>query len=108
MFGLVIKKNNCYDYGVICPSLFYYSLGLIENARKHFSLAGHGQHTDPAEWQKLQDVERHLGRLTDARKMADWKSALREADAAIAAGADSSPLVIQSQFVSNLLAFLKR
>nr|CAD1824032.1 unnamed protein product [Ananas comosus var. bracteatus] len=42
------------------------------------SLWGHGQHTDPAEWQKLQDVERHLGRLTDARKMADWKSALRK------------------------------
>ncbi|OAY82783.1 TPR repeat-containing thioredoxin TTL1 [Ananas comosus] len=72
-------------------------LGLIENARKHFALAGHGQHTDPAEWQKLQDVERHLGRLTDARKMADWKSALREADAAIAAGADSSPLLFASR-----------
>jgi hypothetical protein len=41
-------------------------------------------------------VEMHQGRSIDARKVGDWKSALREADAAIAAGADSSRLVMSS------------
>ncbi|AQK96626.1 Electron transporter [Zea mays] len=69
-------------------------LGMIDKARRHFTQAGHLQHSDPAEWHKLQEVEVHLGRCTDARKIGDWKSALREADAAIAAGADSSQLLL--------------
>ncbi|XP_062215133.1 TPR repeat-containing thioredoxin TTL1-like [Phragmites australis] len=69
-------------------------LGMIYKARRHFTQAGHLQQSDPAEWQKLQEVEMHLGRCTDARKIGDWKSALREADAAIAAGADSSQLLL--------------
>jgi DnaJ family protein C protein 7 len=67
---------------------------MIDKARRNFTQAGHLQQSDPAEWQKLQEVEMHLGRSTDARKIGDWKSALREADAAIAAGADSSQLVM--------------
>lgn len=43
--------------------------------------------------QKLQPVEKHLRQCTDARRVNDWRSALRECDAAIAAGADSSPQV---------------
>ncbi|OEL18247.1 TPR repeat-containing thioredoxin TTL1 [Dichanthelium oligosanthes] len=69
-------------------------LGMIEKARRNFTQAGHLQQSDPAEWQKLQEVEMHLGRSTDARKIGDWKSALREVDAAIAAGADSSQLIL--------------
>ena len=34
-----------------------------------------------------------MGRCLDARKAGEWKSVLRESDAAIAAGADSSALV---------------
>jgi hypothetical protein len=41
----------------------------------------------------LQTVEKHFGRCLDARKVGDWKSVLRESDAAIAAGADSCALV---------------
>lgn len=48
---------------------------------------------DPVELQKLQAVEKHLSRCAEARKSGDWKSALGESDAAIAAGADSSPSV---------------
>ncbi|KAJ1255004.1 hypothetical protein BS78_K301000 [Paspalum vaginatum] len=69
-------------------------LGMIDKARWHFTQAGHLQQSDPSEWQKLQEVEVHLGRCTDARKIGDWKSTLREADAAIAAGADSSQLLL--------------
>lgn len=39
----------------------------------------------------MQVVERHISRCGDARRVRDWKSVLKEADAAISAGADSSP-----------------
>ncbi|KAG8086555.1 hypothetical protein GUJ93_ZPchr0010g9497 [Zizania palustris] len=68
--------------------------GMVERARKHFMLAGQANQSDPAELQRLQEVERHLGRCMDARKIRDWKSALREADASIVSGADSSQLLL--------------
>ncbi|XP_040380182.1 TPR repeat-containing thioredoxin TTL1-like [Oryza brachyantha] len=68
--------------------------GMVERARKHFMLAGQANQSDSAEFQRLQEMERHLGRCMDARKTGDWKSALREADAAIANGADSSQLLL--------------
>ncbi|XP_059442433.1 TPR repeat-containing thioredoxin TTL1 [Corylus avellana] len=64
-------------------------LGQVENARRHLCIPG--VQLDPAELQKLQAVEKHLNKCTDARRINDWKSALREGDAAIAAGADFSP-----------------
>ncbi|KAK9085653.1 hypothetical protein Sjap_026064 [Stephania japonica] len=64
-------------------------LGRVESARNHLFLQG--QQPDPTELHKLVTVERHLNRCTEARKSVDWKSALREGDAAIAAGADASP-----------------
>ena len=47
-------------------------------------------------------MERHLSKCTDARRIRDWKSALRETDAAIAAGADFSPQV--KKLVQNFLS----
>lgn len=49
---------------------------------------------DPIDLEKLRGVEKHFTRCIEARRTGDWKSALREGDAAIAAGADSSPQVI--------------
>ncbi|PIN16562.1 Thioredoxin [Handroanthus impetiginosus] len=69
-------------------SLFL-SLGQVENARKHICFSG--QQQDPVELQKLQSVEKHLGKCTDARRVGDWRSTLREVDAAIVSGADASP-----------------
>ncbi|KAI3457380.1 hypothetical protein Pfo_014043 [Paulownia fortunei] len=69
-------------------SLFL-SLGQIENARKHICFPG--QQPDPIELQKFQFVEKHLSKCTDARRVGDWRSTLREVDAAIASGADASP-----------------
>ncbi|KAL6848859.1 hypothetical protein ACP4OV_021442 [Aristida adscensionis] len=68
-------------------------LGMVEKAGMHLRLSGNGQ-SDPAEWQRLHEVENHQNRCMDARKIGDWKSALREADAAIANGADSSQLLL--------------
>lgn len=78
---------------------------MIEKARRHLTQARHLHESDPAEWEKLQDVEMHLGRSTDARNIGDWKSALREADAAIAAGADSSHLVKSSSITCAFFLF---
>ncbi|PSS05653.1 TPR repeat-containing thioredoxin like [Actinidia chinensis var. chinensis] len=66
-------------------------LGQVENARHHICF--NGQPPDKAELQKLLLLEKHLNRCADARKIGDWKSALRECDAAMVAGAESSPQI---------------
>ncbi|KAL2326794.1 hypothetical protein Fmac_020221 [Flemingia macrophylla] len=65
-------------------AMLFLRLGLVEDARKHLCYPG----LHP-EMQKLQIVEKHIGKCTDVRRIRDWKSVLREVDAAIAAGADS-------------------
>lgn len=42
---------------------------------------------------KLQYVEKHMSKCTIARRSGDWRSAVREVEAAIASGADASPEV---------------
>ncbi|WOH03023.1 hypothetical protein DCAR_0522414 [Daucus carota subsp. sativus] len=79
----------------------YLSLGQVELARRHICFPGLQQ--DPVELQKLQTVEKHLNKCTDSRRIGDWKSVLRESDAAIASGADASPQI----FASKAEAFLK-
>ncbi|VFQ97573.1 unnamed protein product [Cuscuta campestris] len=79
-------------------SLFL-SLGQVENARKHIC----HQVADCTELRKLEAVEKHVEKCNDARAAADWRSLLREADAAIASGADSSPQL----FACRAEAFVK-
>ncbi|KAM3300625.1 hypothetical protein ACQJBY_041577 [Aegilops geniculata] len=76
--------------------------GMVEKARRQLTLAGNTNQSDPAEWHKLHEVESHLGKCMDARRIGDWKSALREADAAIANGADSSQLLLAMRSESLL------
>ena len=66
---------------------------MVEKARRQLTLAGNVNQSDPADWQKLNEVESHLGKCMDLRRIRDLKSILREADATIANGADSSQLV---------------
>lgn len=70
-----------------------FRLGEAENARRHICFPG--QCPDQADLQRLQTLERHLRRCWEARKIGDWKTAIKETDAAIANGADSSPQVIE-------------
>ena len=77
------------------------SLGHVENARKHLCFPGY--QPDPKELQKLQEVEKHLNKCTDCRRVRDWGGALRESDAAIVSGADSCPQVKPNCFVTNLI-----
>lgn len=66
----------------------YLRLGEIENARTHFKLSG--QQSDWSDIQKVQTVEIHLSNCAEARKIGDWKTLLKESNAAIMAGADSA------------------
>ncbi|CAJ1978496.1 unnamed protein product [Sphenostylis stenocarpa] len=69
-------------------AMLFLRLGLVEDARKHLYYPG--LHPDLAELQKLQNVEKHINKCEDVRRVRDWNSVLREVDAAVAAGADSS------------------
>lgn len=75
------QSNSCKDR----------SLGQVENARQHICFPGH--QADHIEVTKLERVEKHIGKCNDARRNGDWRSMLREADAAVASGADASPQV---------------
>ncbi|KAI3809604.1 hypothetical protein L1987_19199 [Smallanthus sonchifolius] len=63
------------------------SLGQVENARRHLYFKEF--QPDPNEAQKLQLVEKHLNKCTDSRRVRDWGTVLKEADAAISSGADA-------------------
>ncbi|XP_010517786.1 PREDICTED: inactive TPR repeat-containing thioredoxin TTL3-like [Camelina sativa] len=70
----------------------YLRLGEAENARRHICFPG--QCPDQADLQRLQTLEKHLRRCSEARKIGDWKTAIKETDAAIANGADTSPQLV--------------
>ncbi|KAL8249243.1 hypothetical protein R6Q59_006111 [Mikania micrantha] len=69
----------------------YLRLGQVDQAYHHLT---HGQHNDLTELQKLQDLEKHISRCSNARKISDWKGVLRECEAAMLTGAVSSPQII--------------
>ncbi|KAJ0262513.1 Inactive TPR repeat-containing thioredoxin TTL3 [Hirschfeldia incana] len=70
----------------------YLRLGEADNARRHLCFSG--QCPDQADLQRLQTLEKHLRRCWEARKIGDWRTAIKEIDAAIANGADSSPQLV--------------
>lgn len=69
---------------------FSSSFGQVEKSRSHLLFSGQ---PDQSELQKLKSLEKILNQCADARKSGDWRSALKESEAAIAAGADFSPQV---------------
>ncbi|XP_028790466.1 inactive TPR repeat-containing thioredoxin TTL3-like [Neltuma alba] len=79
----------------------YLRFGQVENAQSHLCLPG--KQVDHSELHKLGLLEKHFKRCAEARKIGDWKSALRESDAAIAVGADFSPQL----FACKAEAYLK-
>ncbi|KAM3697561.1 hypothetical protein ACB098_06G122500 [Castanea mollissima] len=70
----------------------YLRFGQVEYAQRHLFFPG--QQPDQSELQKLKSLVKHLNQCTDARKIGDWKSAIRESDAAMEIGADCSPQLI--------------
>ncbi|XP_020587699.1 TPR repeat-containing thioredoxin TTL1-like [Phalaenopsis equestris] len=74
--------------------------GQIESAGKH--LFWPGLQPDNVELQKLQAVDIHMRRCAEARKIGDWKIALKESNAAIEAGADSFSLLLTAKAEATL------
>ncbi|PQM42479.1 inactive TPR repeat-containing thioredoxin TTL3 [Prunus yedoensis var. nudiflora] len=70
----------------------YLRFGQVEKSYRHLCIPG--QQPDQSELQKLKSLEKHLKQCEDARKLGDWKSVLRESEAAIATGAESSPQLV--------------
>ncbi|KAG4980785.1 hypothetical protein JHK84_034370 [Glycine max] len=87
MLFLSVKVFATVILGAMSTFLGLHLLGQVEDSRKR--LCYPGLQPDPAELQKLQIVEKHINKCGDVRRIRDWKSVLREVDAAVAAGADS-------------------
>ncbi|KFK37110.1 hypothetical protein AALP_AA4G214100 [Arabis alpina] len=87
-----VKLDPCYLRAHQRLASLYLRLGEAENARRHLCFSG--QCPDQADLQRLQTLEKHLRRCWEARKIGDWKTAVKETDAAIANGADSSPQLV--------------
>ncbi|TMW90897.1 hypothetical protein EJD97_015068 [Solanum chilense] len=76
------------------------SLGHVENARKClFSL---DQIPDEAELHKLETVENHINKCTEARRLGEWTSVLKEAEAATSRGAEASAQLFACQAEAHL------
>lgn len=66
-------------------------LGELDKAIYHYKRAG--PEADDVDISKAKTVQAHLNKCTDARRLRDWNTLINEAEAAISAGADSSPLI---------------
>ncbi|XP_049401722.1 TPR repeat-containing thioredoxin TTL1-like [Solanum stenotomum] len=76
------------------------NLGQVENARKClFSL---DQIPEEAELHKLETVENHINKCSEARRLGDWTSVLKEADAATSRGAEASAQLFACQAEAHL------
>ncbi|KAH0719786.1 hypothetical protein KY284_004816 [Solanum tuberosum] len=75
-------------------------LGQVENARKClFSL---DQIPEEAELHKLETVENHINKCSEARRLGDWTSVLKEAEAATSRGAEASAQLFACQAEAHL------
>jgi hypothetical protein len=78
---------------VIIDCNFNHRLGVIDIAEQHMTRASPECKEDLSA--KIQKVKGHLIRGGNARRNDNWKAALREVDAVIEEGADSSQSVIK-------------
>ncbi|XP_075655824.1 inactive TPR repeat-containing thioredoxin TTL3 isoform X2 [Castanea sativa] len=73
----------------------YLRLGEAEKALYHFKHAG--PEADPDDIAKVKSVQVHLKKCTEARKLRDWNTLIKEAAYVISAGADSAPQIFALQ-----------
>ncbi|KAG8373356.1 hypothetical protein BUALT_Bualt11G0015700 [Buddleja alternifolia] len=69
----------------------YVRLGEAEKAIYHFKQSG--PEADPDAMNKAKKVQIHLNKCTEAKRLNDWNSLLKETGFSIEAGADSAPLI---------------
>lgn len=72
-------------------SLICIRLGEAEKAMYHYKHSG--PEADPEDIAKAKRVQSHLSKCTEARKLRDWNTLIKESRCAISAGADSAPQV---------------
>ncbi|KAK7358964.1 hypothetical protein VNO77_00907 [Canavalia gladiata] len=76
-------------------------LGETDKSLYHFKRAG--AEADPDEMAKVNKIQFHLRKCTEARRLGDWNTLIKEANYAISSGADSAPQI----FALRAEAFLK-
>ncbi|CAM6025301.1 unnamed protein product [Sphagnum balticum] len=67
-------------------------LGRVERAKKILKVCG--PQLDLGDIRRLEMIEKHLMRCSEAKKVSDWNTIVRESEAAITAGADSAPQIL--------------
>ncbi|KAI6699598.1 hypothetical protein NL676_013922 [Syzygium grande] len=73
----------------------YLRLGEAEKAMYHYKHSG--PEADPEDIAKAKRVQSHLSKCTEARKLRDWNTLIKESRCAILAGADSAPQIFALQ-----------
>ncbi|XP_010027845.2 inactive TPR repeat-containing thioredoxin TTL3 [Eucalyptus grandis] len=73
----------------------YVRLGEAEKAMYHYKHSG--PEADPEDIAKAKRVQSHLTKCTEARKLRDWNTLIKESRCAISAGADSAPQIFALQ-----------
>ncbi|XP_073281209.1 inactive TPR repeat-containing thioredoxin TTL3 [Primulina huaijiensis] len=86
-----IKIDPFYQRAHNRLATLYVRLGETEKAAHHFKQSG--SEADPDYMTKARRVQIHLNKCSEAKKLRDWNTLLKEAGFAIAAGADSAPLI---------------
>lgn len=78
-----------------------YRLGEAEKATYHFKHAG--PEADQEDLAKVRNLQAHLNKCTEARRLRDWNTLIKATQNVIAAGADSAPQVCLLNFKLNRL-----
>ncbi|XP_054804533.1 TPR repeat-containing thioredoxin TTL1-like [Prosopis cineraria] len=73
----------------------YLRLGETDKAQYHFKHAG--PDTDPDEIAKVRNLQVHLNKCTEARRLRDWNTVRKETNCAISCGANSAPQIFSLQ-----------
>ncbi|KAG5579033.1 hypothetical protein H5410_049660 [Solanum commersonii] len=75
-------------------------LGQVENARKYLFILD--QIPEEAELHKLETMENHINKCSEARRLGDWTSVLKEAEEATSRGAEASAQLFACQAEAHL------
>ncbi|KAG6721945.1 hypothetical protein I3842_03G137300 [Carya illinoinensis] len=79
----------------------YFRLGEAEKALYHYKHAG--PEADHVDISKVKTLQAHLNKCTEARKLRDWNTLIKETERAMSAGADSAPQKIFAFQAEGLL-----
>ncbi|KAE9604776.1 hypothetical protein Lal_00011023 [Lupinus albus] len=73
----------------------YFRLGEVDSALYHYKQAG--PEADPDEVAKVKNLQIHLHKCTEARRLGDWNTLITLTNNAISSGADSAPQIFALQ-----------